>query len=167
MSKVTLVEATGIKDPLLSDNYELLIPNPPAGSAEALRIHCKSASKPGSTIEEQLVEVFGHKLLHVGKHSYSGSMSVTFVENYLMVITTALNDWAQICRSTQTQSGAFKEEYATDATFIIYGQDGAKIGEYLIKNIWPKTVPDHAFDSSASALEAATEFAFDWIEKKS
>lgn len=164
MGKVTFDEATTILDPLLSDNFELLIPKPPVGDADRLRIHCKTAVKPGMTVEEVLVEVFGHAIVHAGRKSFSRTMAITYVENKDLVITKMFEEWSELIRATQTQSGSFKTEYSTDATFIIYDQKGDEVARYNIRGIWPKSVPELSFDNGAQALEAPIEFAYDIYE---
>lgn len=161
MGKVTLDEAQTILDPLLSDNFELTIPKPPVGDAERLRIHVKTAVKPGMTLEEALVEVFGHAINHAARKTFSRTMSVTYVENKDLVITKIFEEWNELIRGTETQTGAFKSEYATDAYFTIFDQKGNEVAKYKIRGIWPKTTPELSFDNGAQALEAPIEFSYD------
>lgn len=171
MAKVNIQELGGqVKDPLLSDNFELLIPNPPVdagNAAEALRIQCKTGTKPGLTIEEVMVEAFGHALRHAGKVTFSGSFSVEYNENKEMAITTILEQWAAKIRAHDTQLGSFKAEYATDAEFIIYKQDGSVAKKYKILGVWPKSVPELSFDGGAQAIPVQAEFSFDYYEEAS
>lgn len=173
MPKVNLDEAISIADPLLSDNFELVFPNLPAPVAaanaiESLRIQCRTAIKPGFTLEEVLVEVFGHTIRHAGRKTVSGSMSVEYVENSQMNVYTPLEQWSDACRSFQTQAGLLKAEYAVPATFRIFSQDGTTVvAEYEITGVWPKTVPDLNFDGqSAQAIPVAVEFSFDDVERR-
>lgn len=167
MPKVTLTEATEIQDPLLSDNYELLFPELPStvtGGADAtssLRIQCRSASKPGANIEEQLVEVFGHTLRHAGRRTVTGSFNVGFVENSTMDTYTILEQWADACRTMEEQLGQFKQDYSVTCEFIIYRQDGSVAKRYEIIGVWPKVVPELPFENTAQALQVEVEFSFD------
>lgn len=170
MGKPTLDEAISIGDPLLSDNYELIFGSLPdvLGSevSRALRIQCRTATKPGMTIEEVLVEVFGHTVRHAGKNTMTGSMAIEYAENSEMAIYRPLEAWVNYCRSHETQLGAFKEDYAVDAEFKILKQDGSVAATYKVKGVWPKTVPDLSFDGSSSqALPVAVEFSFDGYEE--
>lgn len=167
MPKVTLDQATTIADPLLSDNFELTFPALPAGLgadfASSLRIQCRTALKPGFTIEEVLVEVFGHAIRFAGRKTVSGSMSAEFVENAQMNIYGPLEAWNNLCRNFETQGGVPKSEYAVPATFRIFAQDGTTITKsYKIVGCWPKTVPDLNFDGQSSqVLGVPVEFSFD------
>ncbi|SBV38395.1 hypothetical protein BN7874_215 [Phage NCTB] len=166
MPKPTLDDAINIGDPLLSDNFELIFAELPSdvdsSATEVFRVQCKTATKPGITIEEVLVEVFGHTVRHAGKSTVTGSMAVEFVENSEMATYTPLKQWCTFCRDHSTQLGNFKEDYAKNGTFRIFKQDGSIAKEFTIVNCWPKTVPDMSFDGSSSqAIPVPVEFAFD------
>lgn len=169
MPKPTLNEVLKIADPMLSDNFELLIPSVPGGGdARALRIQCKTAVKPGATINEVLVELFGHATNHAGAHTYSHDFQVTYIETAKGTISKALEAWAKKVRDTDTQTGSFKDEYATDAEFIIYDQKGKKVMTYEIINVWPKQIPDMNFDGSqgTALVELSVSFSFDYYKLK-
>lgn len=170
MPKPTLDEVLKAADPMLSDNFELLIPNVPGASgqdARAMRIQCKTAVKPGSTINEVLVELFGHATNHAGARTYSHDFQVTYIEVADGRIGRALEAWANECRNHDTQTGSFKEDYATDAEFIIYNQPGEKIATHEIVGLWPKQVPDLNFDGAqgTQAVELSVSFSFDYVHE--
>jgi hypothetical protein len=169
MAKPTLSEVLRIKDPMLSDNFELLIPKVPGGgSAKALRIQCKTAVKPGSTVNEVLMELFGHSVVHAGSVQYSHDLPVTYLEDSKGTITKTLEAWKKEIRDHETQSGSYKEDYSTDAEFIIYDQAGKKVLNYTIVNIWPNQIPDLQFDGAASTqgIEVSASFKFDLIRSR-
>lgn len=168
MSKVTLEEFSETSDPLLDDNFELLIPKPPVGGTEGartLRLFCKTGVKPGSTIEEVLKEAFGHQLNYAGRRIYSHSMSTEYNENSEMKVYSLLEEWADKIRDVKTQTGSFKSEYATIATFRIFKQDGSVAAEYTIHGVWPKQVPDLQFNGTAQAVPVQIEWSFDYAER--
>lgn len=167
MPKPNLGEVQTIPDPMLSDNFELQIPNPPVGDGRSLRLQCKTAAKPGSTLEQVLVQLFGHEMEFSGRLTFSHTMSVTYVESNTGLITKQLEAWQQISRTTQTQHGHFKKAYARDATFLIYDQEGSTKLTYNIVNIWPSEVPEISFDgSAANAIEVNVIFTYDYYEIK-
>lgn len=169
MAKPTLNEVLRIKDPMLSDNFELIIAKVPGGgSAKALRIQCKTAVKPGSTINEVLMELFGHAVVHAGAKTYSHDLPITYIEDSKGTITRTLEAWQHEIRDKDTQSGNYKEDYATDAEFIIYDQAGKKVLKYEIINIWPNQIPDLNFDGTqgTQAVELSANFKFDFVEFK-
>lgn len=168
MAKPTLSEVLRVKDPMLSDNFELLIPKVPGGgSAKALRIQCKTAVKPGSTVNEVLQELFGHAVVHAGSVAFSHDLPVTYLEDSKGTITSTLEAWKKEIRDHETQSGNYKADYATDAEFHIYDQAGKKVMTYKIINIWPNTIPDLQFDGATSTqgIELSANFKFDLVTR--
>lgn len=163
MAKVNLSEVQEVGDPLLTDNFELRIPNLPAGIGDSkiLRIQAKTAIKPGSTIEAVLVELSGHTVRHAGKKAYSGALAISYQENNKLVITNILEAWHELIRGTESQSGAFKEEYAIEAELDVLKQDGSVSKTYKIHGLWPTEVPEIAFDASGQNVEVPANFAFD------
>ena len=102
MAKPALAEVLQIVDPMLSDNFELILSPPPgvAGiNAQALRIQCKTATKPGMTIETVQYELFGHTVEFAGKLTYSHTMSVEYVENFQGTITRSFENWIEVARN--------------------------------------------------------------------
>jgi len=166
MAKPTFSEvASAIQDPLLSDNFLLVIPNVPGGGVgEALRLQCRSASKPGKTINSVEVAVFGHVLEFASNISFSHDMSVSYAENGKAQVTTALELWQNAIRSAETQLGAPKSAYARNGIFYVYDNVGNVVKEYLIEAMWPAQVPDISFDgSSSSALNVDASFKYDRV----
>lgn len=167
MAKVNLTEFKSIGDPLLSDAFEIVIPNLPQGinsnAGRFFRMQCKTFTKPGSTLEEVLQEAYGHTLRYAGKRTFSGSISCEFVENSKMQIYTPLEDWIGIIRTVEEQLGLFKSEYAVTATINIFDQKGAVTYSAEIEGFWPKALQDISFDGGAQALPVNCEFAFDHV----
>lgn len=170
MAKVTRAEfETRTADPLLSDNYELIIPKLPSfisesNAIEAIRIQCKSTSKPGTTIQEALVEGFGHQGRSAGRKEFSGSLNIEFNENSDMTITKICQQWIDGIRATDTQLGTFKKDYTVTATLNFFKQDGSIAKTYTIFNLWCKSAPELQMDGSGSAVPVSAEFSYDYYE---
>lgn len=167
MSKVTLTEMESIGDPLLSDSFEILIPNLPAGlnsqGGRYFRMQCKTFTKPGATLEEVLQEAYGHTLRFAGKKTFSGSISCEFNENSQMRIYTVLEDWVNVIRSTEYQLGLFKSEYAVTATINIFDQKGAIKYAGELRGFFPKGLQDLTFDGTAAAVPVNCDFSYDYF----
>lgn len=145
--------AASVVDPMLSDNYMLNIPNIPIGNdVGQLRLQCRSAAKPGQTINAVEVQVFGHTLEYAGNLTYSHDMNVDFVENRSGQVVSLLEAWAGFIRNDESQHGAYKNEYARDGIFTIYDNKGNVVKEYKIEGMWPSQIPDLSFDGSSSQL---------------
>ncbi len=165
MAKPTLDQLqASVLDPMLSDNFLLDIPDVPGGgNAQALRIQCQSATKPGVTINAVEVQVFGHTLEFAGNKTFNHDMTIEYVENRQAEITTALESWAQLIRQTATQTGAYKKDYARSARFYIYDNMGVTVRDYTVYGLWPSVVPDISFNgTSSSIINLSTTFKFDY-----
>lgn len=167
MPKPTLDNVLAVKDPMLNDNFEIIFPSIPGGSKQReLHIQCKSAIKPGTTLAEVEVELFGHKVMHHARRTWSNEITLEFIEDYEGTITHDLELWAEELRARTSQHGQFKADYAVDAQFNIYDQNGTKAMEYKITNCWPSQVPDLQFDGTGGALQTlSVTFKFDHVER--
>jgi hypothetical protein len=165
MSKVTLDEFTSVGDPLLSDAFEIIIPNLPTGlnsqGGRFFRLQCKTFTKPGATLEEVLQEAYGHTLRYAGRKTFSGSISSEFVENSQMRMYTVLEDWVNVTRSTEFQLGLFKREYSVTATINIFDQKGAITYAGELRGFFPKGLQDISFDGTAAAVPVNCDFSYD------
>jgi len=160
--------STAIPDPLLSDNYQLNFPQVPTGiDSKPLLMQCRTASKPGVTVNAVEVQLFGHTVEHASNKTFGHDMQAEYVENRSMQIHNILETWSNMIRGTQTQHGAFKTEYARDAYLTVFDQKGNVVYEYVIVNCWPSSVPDTSFDGSGSNLiSVAVGFKYDYYYNK-
>lgn len=166
MPKPSLDNILTIADPMLSDNFEFNIATVPgSGSTEPLRLQCKTAVKPGATLEQVTYDLFGHTVEFSGRLTYGHTMSVEYVENWQGTITRTFEKWQEYARTHKTQHGHFKSGYASNAELIIYNQVGDISLKYKIFNVWPTEVPDLSFDgSSATALSLSVTLSYDYYE---
>lgn len=155
-----------VPDPMLSDNYVLSIPNVPTGdSSTPLMMQCRTAVRPGYTINNVELQLFGHTVEHAGNLTYTHDLPIEYVENRNGVIHTILDNWADLIRDHETQHGAYKNEYSRPAYLKIFDQRGRTVKEYRIVNIWPNQVPDTQFDGQAANLiTISVTFKFDYVE---
>ena len=167
MPKPTLSDVLDVADPMLSDNFDLTFASiPGGGNNKKFTIQCKTAMKPGTSIQEVEIELFGHKVMHAAKRTWTNELALEFVEDNKGTITKALEDWSEKIRKTETQHGDFKKDYAVDAVFKIYDQKGEVAMEYKLINCWPSQVPDLQFDGTGgTAISVAASFKFDHVER--
>lgn len=163
MPKPTLNDVLNVKDPMLTDNFDFKFASiPGGGNVRQFTVQCKSAVKPGMTIQEVEMELFGHKVLHAAKKSFSNTFNLEIIENSKGEIMDQLEKWYELIRGTDTQHGEFKEKYAVKGTLTIYQQDGSVAAVYEIKNCWPSDYPETQFDGTGGALVTISAgFKFD------
>lgn len=160
--------ASTVKDPMLSMDFQLEFPNVPTGTKDEqlLLIHCQQASKPGLTIENVEVQLFGHTLEFAGRLTYSHDLSVTLVENVRGEIQRILENWMEVVRFHKTQHGEFKSGYARDAKLTIFDNKGGTPLIYKIFNVWPSALPEVSFSGSESNIVTlGVTFKYDYYEK--
>jgi hypothetical protein len=157
-----------VVDPMLSDNYQLAFGSVPSGgNTMPLLMLCQQATKPGMTIEPVDVVLFGHQIEFGGRLTYTHDLSVTYVENRLNQISNTLEDWAEMIRDHETQHGAYKAQYQTNARLTIFDQAGAVTAIYKIVNCWPSAVPEIQFDGTgANLITMQVTFKYDYVERE-
>lgn len=181
--KPTLGDVETILDPMLSDNYEFLIPKLPDGvnsiggiaGNRMLRLYCKSATKPGIENTPVDVDLYGHKLKFSGRTTYDNTMTVEFVENRNGEVIQLLEDWHEMVRSPAYQLGRYKsgkgggsDGYKAEKAIItIVDQPGITVAVYELYNIFPTTLPEMQFTGEdATVISQSITFSYDWWEAK-
>lgn len=167
MPKPNFNAVAGIIDPMLNDNYEVILASiPGGGDNRKFTIQCKTATKPGSTIENVEYALFGHSVVFASKRTWTHETTLEYYETDDGLITTQLENWANIIKNEETQHGAFKKEYAVLGQFNIYRTDGSLALRYEMLNVWPKTVPEHAMDGAGGTnITYSISFAFDKVKR--
>tara|TARA_Y100001963_G_scaffold127143_1_gene180309 strand:- start:4642 stop:5157 length:516 start_codon:yes stop_codon:yes gene_type:complete len=168
-NKVTLVDfESSVADPLLSDNFKVEIPLPREVSMDAkpLQIQIKSAPLPGSQLEQQIAEAFGHTTRHAGRRTFSGTWSVGYQESDDLKIKKRIEKWFDLTRKVETQTGGKKEDYAVKVLYHILNNRDEIVASYVIHGVWPTQEPELGMEQSGQALEVQVEFSFDHITVK-
>lgn len=166
MSKVNLNELVGLPDPLLSDMFEFVIGTIPGGAdPNPLRILCQQVTLPAKQVEAVEVALGGSTFVHAGRSIFTHDLSVTFVENRKMDIFNSLNGWNNFVRDHRTQTGNYKEKYATSATLNVFDQMGKVVKSFEYFYLWISQTPEYQFDGSGSnAMTVSATFQYDWWE---
>lgn len=153
MPKPSLDDIMDIKDPMLNDNFDFTFASiPGGGDRRQFTVQCKTAVKPGMTIQEVEVSLFGHVVNHAAKKVFSKTFTLEIIDNNKGDIARGLEDWAELIRGTDTQHGEFKAKYAVKGVLKIYNQKGDVAAEYEIKNCFPSEIPESQFDGEGGAI---------------
>lgn len=156
-----------IRDPMLSDNFIMEFPNVPTGGSDEtnLLVSCQQTVKPGMTINEVQVQLFGHTLVYAGNLTYSHDMQVTFVENARGSIMRTFEKWGELARNHMTQHGVPSADYWRDGKLSILDTRGDPVLIYKIVGMWPNTVPDVQFDgTNANGINHSIGFKYQYYE---
>jgi hypothetical protein len=171
--KVTLEDVTTLQDPLTSSLYELAFTKLPTGVPEPygmtagslLRIACQSCTLPGKTIEPVDLNLHAHMLHFAGKVTFTGDMTITFVENRYMSVYNYLYDWISYIKTHKNQLGLYKEQYESRAMLRVFDQNQVTIGAFDIFGLWITTLPEITFDSENQLITIPAGFKFDYVER--
>lgn len=158
--------AAAVLDPLLSDNFQMNFASVPAGgSSVPLLMQCRTAAKPGWTINNVEIQLFGHTLEHAGNITFGHDLTIEYVENRSLQISNILEAWGKFVRDPATQTGNFKADYQRDGELTVFDQKGATVRSYIIHGCWPSALPDLSFDGQASnVISLSLTFKYDWWE---
>ena len=175
MGKVTLNTVEKIlTDPMSSSMYELefdkskVFPELSKGT-EILRVLCQSCVLPAKTIEDLPVDIHAHQLHFAGKVTFSGTMSITFVERQDMVVYETLYAWQKKAKDHQTQAGSERINYATTCKLKTFKQSTSVKNEEIarvfeIKQVWCKEVPEITWNNANELTVIPAVFSFDYFD---
>ena len=155
MARSGLEDISNIKDPLLTYNFGLIIPNiPGGGNGLQLTLRCQSTVIPGMNIEPALLGLRGMELQYAGRHTYSHTLPVTYVEARDMITRQSMLRWMYFARDFRNNQGNFKAEYSTSADIELYDDKGTVIRTIRLFGVFPLGVDDLGLESSGSTIAA-------------
>ena len=163
MARTAYTDVRSLPDPLLSYNFDLIIPNiPGGGDTKRLTIKCQSSSIPGTSVEDVTVSLHGVDLKFAGRQMWSHTLTTTYVETRDMSTRFAIKRWIEFCRNTRLNSGNYKANYATLADLVLYDDVGNVIRTTRMEGFFPQTMDDAAVDgTSSTVVTIGVTFAYD------
>ena len=158
--------SAAVLDPMLSDNFQMNFASVPTGAnSQPLLMQCRTANKPGWTINSLEVQLFGHTTEHAGNLTYGHDLTLDYVENRSAQISKIIEDWGKFVRDPATQTGNYKADYQRDGELTVFDQKGNVVRSYIIHGCWPSSLPDVSFDgASSSIISLSVGFKYDWWE---
>lgn len=164
-SKTGYTDIRSLPDPLLSYNFDLIIPNVPGGGdAKRLTIKCMSTSIPGTSVEDVTVSLHGVDIKYAGRQMFTHSLQVTYLETRDMSTRNAIKAWIEFARNTRNNSGEYKVNYSTLADLVLYDDANKIIKTVTMEGFFPQTMDDSALDGSNSApVNISVTFAYDLV----
>lgn len=169
MPKPTIDDVFSIKDPMLNDNFDFTFGRIPGNgiSTRNLTVQCKSAVKPGMTVDQVEFALFGHKVRHAAKKTFSPTFTLEIYENSKGDVSRGIENWVNEIRGTQSQHGLLKADYAVKGSLTAYTQTGSIAAEWEIINCWPTEYPETQFDGEGgTAITHSITFAYDIYNRK-
>lgn len=163
MARTSYQDVRALPDPLLSYNFDLIVPIVPGGGdAKGLTIRCKSTSIPGTSVDDVTVSLHGVDLKYAGRQMWSHTLQATYQETRDMLVRFALKQWIEFARNTRQNSGEYKANYATNADLVLYDDAGNPIRTIRLEGFFPQTMDDASLDGASSTpVEISVTFAYD------
>lgn len=169
MSHVSLDEINQQPDAMDSEHFKVMFGNiPGAGDSRPMTINCQTAVIPGFTLEQMEVGLHGHTVRYVGKRTFSGQMSIGFVENSAMDIQKRLRRWAEYAKGTRSATAeGYKADYALTVEIQVMDVTGKIVDELTVFGVWPTDVPETQLDGQSSqAMLVQASFSYDYYRSK-
>jgi len=169
MSHVTLDEVNQQPDAMDSEHFKVLFGDiPGAGDSRPMTINCQTAVIPGFTIEQMEVGLHSHTVRYVGKRTFSGTMSIGFVENSAMDIQRRLRTWAEFAKGTLSGSAqGYKSDYAKTIEVQVMDITGKTVDVLSVYGVFPTDVPEIQLDGQSSqAMLVQASFSYDYYRSK-
>lgn len=168
MSRTSLQDVSGLTDPLLSYNFDLIFPRiPGGGNTRAMTIKCMSTAIPGMQLEQQTASLHGVEINYAGRQIWSKTFQATFIETRDAGTRAAIRKWIEYARNNKNNQGNYKRDYGVDAVLHLYDDIPNIIQETKIVGCFPTQLDDVNMDGGQGTLVQVTcTFSYDWTEEQ-
>jgi hypothetical protein len=152
MPRTSLQDVRSVGDPLLSFNWDFLIPRfPGVNDSRKFTFKCQTAVLPGMLLEQVPVRLHGVELRYAGAKNFSHSFPLTLLETSDVNSRDMFVRWTELARSWVLNTGSPADIYKTNAQLVIY-DDTPKVTRTInIFGLWPENVDDAQLDGQQSA----------------
>lgn len=167
MSRTSLQDTSGLPDPLLSYNFDLIIPSVPGGgSGRGLTLRCKSSVLPGAQLEQVTAGLHGVEVNYAGRQIWTKTFTATFVETRDVEVRNRILAWIKFARDNKNNSGNYKAGYAVDVVMLLYDDIPNVVKECTIVKVFPLSLEDATMDGSQGQLvEISVNFSYDYVDE--
>lgn len=153
MARTSLADVRSVGDPLLSFNWDLVLPRfPGVSDGRSFTFKCQTAVIPGMLLEQVPVALHGIELRFAGRKNFSHSFPVTILETHDTDTRNMFVAWSELARSWVLNTGSSKDVYAVPAQLLLYDDTPSIRRTITLFGLWPETVDDAQLDGQASAV---------------
>lgn len=165
MSRTSSLDIRSLKDPLLTYNWDLIIPVMP-GTPDSRQFTYKamSATIPGRMLEQVAVNLAAVEVRYAGRENNSHSWAVTLHETRDVGTRDALLRWQAIARNNRANTGSYKSVYAATAQLVLYDDIPSEVRRIVMYGVWPETVDDSSLDRASGAVSTSVTLSYDDFE---
>lgn len=167
MARTSLSDVSGLADPILSYNFDLMFPSiPGGGDTRALTVKCMTTALPGMELEQVTSALHGVEVSHAGRQIYSKTFQATFYETRDGQTRGAIRRWIEFARNNGKNTGNFKRDYAIAAELLVYDDIPNIINTIKVFGLFPKQIDDQSFDgSNSNVITSSVTFSYDYTEE--
>lgn len=153
MARTSLADVRSLGDPLLSFNWDLILPRIPGyNDNREFTFKCQTAVIPGVLLEQVPVALHGVELRFIGRKNYSHSFPVTILETHDASTRAMFVAWSELARSWVLNTGTPKDVYAVPGQLVLYDDTPKIVRSITIFGMWPENIDDAALDGQSSGI---------------
>lgn len=159
----SLDDVRNLGDSLRQYNFELVIPNVPAGGdGDILRLRVISASIPGLSSEMVERAQHGFTIKEAGRGNTPRSLPCEFFESSDLVVYKMLKNWHGLQWNPQTGAQAQASVYKTKGYVKVLGNDRNEKVSIVLTGLCIEDIPDAALSGESSEqVRIAPTFSYD------
>ena len=160
---LTLTDVRGMGNTLKQNNYDLVIPNPPAGGdGDILRLAVASSAIPGFSSEIVERAHHGHVIKEAGRGMFPRTLPAEFFETSELTALTLLKAWHTLQWNNETGEQSDTNAYKTDGYIILLDAARKESKKVRFKGLFIEDVADSPLDGASSEIvRVSVTFSYD------
>lgn len=171
MTRSSLQDVSGLTDPLLSYNFDLIFPRIPgfSGNTQPLTIKCQSSTLPGMQLEAVPLSIHGVEVSYAGRQIWTKTFNATFIETRDGATRASMRAWMRYARNNVDNQGHYKngsDGYAVNPLMYLYDDIPNIIDQVQIFGVFPTNMEDITMDGSqGSIVTTSMTYSFDYTQE--
>lgn len=162
MARTSLADARSLPDPLLTYNWDIIVPIMPGTSnTRSFTFKALSTSIPGKMLEQVPVNLGPAELRYAGRENNSHSWACTIHETRDVGTRDMLRRWQSLARNNIANTGTYKAIYAVTADLVLYDDIPSEVRRITMLGLWPETIDDSQLDRASGAVQVSVTFSYD------
>lgn len=153
MARTSLSDLRSLPDPMQQYNWDLIIPNlPGTPNSKPFTFKAMTTSIPGSLLEKVDVNFHGIQLGFAGRENYAHTLPITLLETADIGTRDMIRRWQKIARNNRTNTGSFKDTYATTVEMVLYDDLPTERKRIRLIGCFPESLDDTGVDGGTSGI---------------
>lgn len=138
---VQLTDVTSLSDPLLANNFEFEIPNPPGGGdGRQLKIQNMSVGFPTRGVTQVELKLHRHKVKFAGSANFKNEFTSAHVDTASRTSIDLIEGWLEAINSSSSGIPHASSAYKSSGYMRLIGSDENIVMEREYTGLWPVDV---------------------------